>query len=150
MDGPRPQWLVDTCVVCPARKLGPGQFDVLDRPASDYRFNREIGWRVDPHGNAVCVHPYRVGLPVGRYASGEAPLPGPAAQRPRPTAAALELPDQADDLEGWLVAVLRVAPDDELFDAVADAERRAGERFAPSAVAEALRRVLGHELAHRD
>jgi hypothetical protein len=46
--------------------------------------------------------------------------------------------------------VLRVAPDDELFDAVADAERRAGERFAPSAVAEALRRVLGHELAHRD
>lgn len=136
--------------MCPARKLGPGQFDVLDRPARDYRLDKEIGWRVDPAGNAVCVHPYRVGLPVGRYASLAAPLPDPSAPRPEPTAAALELPDDVTDLEGWLVAVLRVAEPEDLFDAVGRAEEVANQRFAPKVVTTALRQVLSHELAHRD
>jgi hypothetical protein len=140
----------DTCVVCPARRLRPGQFDVLDRPARDYRYNRQIGWRIDPEGNAVCVHPYRVGLPVGRYASQGAPLPDPATPRPEPAAAALELPDDVTDLEGWLVAVLRVAKPDDLFGAVDRAEEVASQRFAPEVVTTALRQVLSYELAHHD
>ncbi|MGH3706744.1 MAG: hypothetical protein ACRDRQ_01275 [Pseudonocardiaceae bacterium] len=150
MSAPLPLWCADSCVVCPARKLGPGQFDVLDRPARDYRLNRVIGWRVDPAGNAVCVHPYRVGLPVGRYASLDVPLPDPSTLRPEPTAAALELPEDVTDLEGWFVAVLRVAGPADLFGAVGRAEELAGQRFAPEVVTTALRQVLSYELAHRD
>jgi hypothetical protein len=139
-------------VVCPARcGLGPGEFDVVDSPGVDYRLDREIGWRVDRRtGTAVCVHPYRVGLDVGRYVSGDQPLLDTMDQRPAPSAAALVMPEDVTDLEGWLVAVLRVADPDRLFDAIDQAEQAAGARFAPDAVTEALRRVLSYELAHRD
>lgn len=136
--------------MCPARKLGPGQFDVVDQPGPDYRLNRQIGWRVNRAGIAVCVHPYRVSLPAGWYASTGQPLPDPSAPRPEPTAAALTLPDDVTDLEGWLVAVLRVADPDALFGAIAEAEQLASSRFTPEVVTEALRQVLSHELAHRD
>jgi hypothetical protein len=58
-------------------------------------------------GTAVCVHPYRVGLPPGRYVSSDQPLPDASAARPTPSAAALVMPEDVTDLEGWLVAVLR-------------------------------------------
>lgn len=60
------------------------------------------------------------------------------------------MPEDVIDLEGWLVAVLRVADPDLLFEAIDEAERAAAAWFAPDAVTEALRRVLSHELAHRD
>lgn len=135
-------------MVCPARALGPGQFDVTDRPGPDYRYDRQIGWRVDPAGHAVCVHPYRVGLAAGRYVSAHQPLPDPSVAWPQPTAAALELPAEVVDLEGWLVATLRVAAADELPEAIARAEQVAAQRFTPGAVTTALRRVLSHELTH--
>jgi hypothetical protein len=150
VNGLVPCWCENTCVVCPARKLGPGGFDVTDQPGPDYRYNRQVGWRVDRAGNAVCVHPYRVGLPVGRYASAHQPLPDPSAPRPEPTAAALGLPADLADLEGWLVATLRMATADELFEAIAHAEEVATERFAPDAVTTALRRVLSQELASHE
>lgn len=150
MNGPLASWCEDTCVVCPARKLGPGEFDVLDAPARDYRLDRSVGYRVDPHANAVCVHPYRVGLAVGRYASRHLPLPDPEAPRPVPSTAALVLPDDLDDLEGWLVAVLRVAEPDDLFGAVERAEKAASTRFPADQVTSALRQVMSYELAHRD
>ncbi|MFF4940851.1 hypothetical protein [Micromonospora sp. NPDC000729] len=53
------------------------------------------------------------------------------------------------DLEGWLVAVLRDAPSEQIFSAVARAERLAGERFDPKQVVAAMRRVLSVELANR-
>jgi hypothetical protein len=151
--GTLPAWCEDTCVVCPARKLAPGEFDVIDAPARDYRLNRQVGYRTDEAGHAVCVHPYRIGIAPGRYASGDVPLPDPSAPVPEPTAVALELPDDVEDLDAldaWLIAVLRTAPDETLFEEIARAETAAGQRFAPGAVAEALRRVLGKELAHRD
>jgi len=139
-------------VVCPARcGLGPGEFDVVDGPGPDFKLDRAIGWRVDRcSGMAVCVHPYRVGLPVGRYVSAGQPLPDASAARPTPSAAALVMPADVADLESWQVAVLRVADPDELFDAIGRAEQAACARFAPGAVTEALRRVLSYELAHRD
>ncbi|WP_250009724.1 hypothetical protein [Actinoplanes sp. M2I2] len=152
MDGPLPQWCDDTCSVCPAQELGPGRFDVVARPSQDFAYRPEVGWRVGPDGTAVCVHPYRVGMPPGRYASAGTPVPSTReATRtlPAPTAEALKLPEHLDDLEGWLVAVLRTAAEDEIFGAVARAERQAGERFAPGAVVSALRRVLSRELARR-
>lgn len=138
--------------MCPARcGLGPGKFDVVDGPGPQHRLDRSIGWRVDVRTQAgVCVHPYRIGMAPGRYLSGDEPVPDGTQQRPAPSAAALTMPDDETDLEGWLVAVLRVAPADELFDAIAAAEQAAGQHFAPDTVTEALRRVLSYELAHRD
>lgn len=153
-DGGRlPKWCEDSCVVCPARRLEPGQFDVIDAPARDYRLNRELGYRADKERNPVCVHPYRIGIQPGRYASGDLPLPDPAAPAPQPGAAALELPEDIEDLDAldaWLIAVLRTAPDETLREDIDRAQEAAGQQFAPDAVTEALRRVLGKELAHRD
>lgn len=154
MDGGRlPEWCADSCVVCPARGLQRGEFDVLDASPRDYRLNRQAGYRTDAAGNPVCVHPYRIGMQPGRYASGGLALPDPAAPAPQPSAVALELPDDVEDLDAldaWLIAVLRTALDETLFEEITRAEQAAGQRFAPGAVAEALRRVLGKELAHRD
>ncbi|WP_018588696.1 hypothetical protein [Salinispora arenicola] len=76
-------------------------------------------------------------------------MPDLAAARPDPTEQALQPPAAMDDLEGWLVATLRVAPTDGMYAAVAWAERTASERFAPDLVVRALRRVLSVELAGR-
>ncbi|MFI5938127.1 hypothetical protein [Actinoplanes sp. NPDC051494] len=149
MDGPLARWCDDTCGVCPAQELGPGAFDVVARPGRDFAYRPQVGWRVAPDGTAVCVHPFRVGLPPGRYASAHEPLPDLQAPAPAPSAEALELPDSLDDLEGWLVATLRVAEPDEMFRAVGRAERAAVERFEPGAVVSALRRVMSNELTRR-
>ena len=149
MDGPLPHWGEQTCVVCPAQALGPGCFDVVDRPGRDYAYDPGVGWRVDREGTAVCVHPFRVGVAVGRYASAGEAVPALDAQAPAPSPAALELPEDLADLEGWLVAVLRAAHPDALFSTIARAEHTAGKRFAPDAVVAALRRVLSVELAGR-
>ncbi|MEJ3750594.1 hypothetical protein WEI85_45970 [Actinomycetes bacterium KLBMP 9797] len=149
MDGPRPEWCDTTCAVCPGQELGPGAFDVVARPGREFAYNPAVGWRVAPDGTAVCVHPYRVAMPPGRYASAGEPLPQPEADAPLPTPEALELPEDLVDLEGWLVAVLRVASDSQMFAAVARAEREASQRFAPGEVVAALRRVLSMELARR-
>lgn len=142
-------WGEDACVVCPARcGLRPGEFDVIDGPNEQARLDREAGHRVDGRtGAAVCVHPYRVGLAPGRYVSGDVAVPQVGVQ-PVPELA-LVLPPDVEDLDGWLVAVLRTAPAEQLFDAVGQAEAQALQRFAPGAVAEALRRVLSYELAHQ-
>lgn len=137
--------------MCPAQELGPGRFDVVERPSREIVYDREVGWRVDRAGVAVCVHPYRVGLPPGRYASAGDPLPAlsDVSELPQPSPAALELPEQLVDLEGWLVATLRVVEPERIFGAVARAEREAAGRFPSKEVVTALRRVLGRELARR-
>ncbi|GAA0546576.1 hypothetical protein GCM10010172_30330 [Paractinoplanes ferrugineus] len=149
MGGPLARWSEDTCAVCPAQALGPGAFDVVARPSQEIAYDRQIGWRVDQAGTAVCVHPYRVGLPPGRYASAAEPLPASSTPTPEPPPEALDLPEDLIDLEGWLVATLRVVDQDRIFGAVARAEREAAQRFAPGEVVTALRRVLSVELARR-
>ena len=150
VDGPRPGWCERTCVVCPAQQLGPGGFDVVDQPGRRYGYDRAVGWRVDQEtGTAVCVHPFRVGVPAGRYASAGVVMPDDGAAMPAVAAAALELPAEVTDLEGWLVATLRVADPRRLFTVVREAETVALQRFAPDAVTEALRRVLSVELVDR-
>jgi hypothetical protein len=148
--GPLPRWCEDTCAVCPAQELGPGEFDVVDRPGREFAYNPEVGWRTDSAGVAVCVHPYRVGMPAGRYASGGVPLPDLSGQQvPPPSREALEFPESADDLEGWLVATLRVVKPAALGVEVARAEVLARRSFPAGVVTDALRRVLSRELTRR-
>lgn len=81
------------CAACPARRLPAGRFDVHERPGPDSPFDPATGDRVGPGGVAVCVHPFRIGVPPGRYASADEPFPryGPAKSDPAPDSA----PDSA-------------------------------------------------------
>jgi hypothetical protein len=144
-------WLEeDLCAVCPGQVLAPGRFDVEPKPSQSSRFDPAVGHRVNAAGAAVCVHPYRVGLPPGRYGSHRDPVPpvrlGDAAALVPPHEA-LEPPEHIDDMEAWLVATFRLAGPSRLAAALARAEATALERFPEGAVVAALRRVLSRELA---
>ena len=142
-----PEWADATCAVCPAQLLGPGGFDVADRPDRDRRYDPAVGYRVNAATLApVCVHPFRVGLPVGRYASGGEPVPAFPAQPPAPAPIHLELPDDLADLEAWFIATLRVVHPDAVASALRRAEATAAERFPARDVVTAMRRVLSVEL----
>lgn len=134
-------------MICPAQTLGLGGFDVAARPQTRYAYDRAAGCRIDQAtGTPVCVHPFRVGLPPGPYASagqpagGDAPVFEPAPEQ-------LTLPESADDLEGWLIAMLRTAPHHEMASALEQAEAIAADRFTGEQIVDALRRVLAVELA---
>lgn len=169
VEGPRPEWADACCSVCPAQTLGAGQFDVAARPFPGQAF-RDDGMRVDrASGVPTCVHPFRVGLPPGAYASEGQPIPGaprtvqegegrrpiPPLGRPQlvrhevwvPSPEQLVLPEQVEDLEGWLIAVLRTAPDAAMASALGEAETIAAERFSGGQIVAALRRVLATELS---
>lgn len=142
----RPEWKTDCCVVCPAQTRELGQFDVVDRPAKQHAFDKAQGCRINTTtGTPVCVHPFRVGLPPGAYASAGY-LPGEDEPVFVPSTEQLVLPDSPDDLEGWLVAMLRSARHDEMASALERAEAIAGERFTGEQIVRALRRVLAVEL----
>jgi hypothetical protein len=93
------------------------------------------------------VHPFRVGLAPGAYASAgvairsveDGVLFSPSEQQ-------LQLPAHVDDLEAWLIAVLRTAEPEQMASALDQAEAIAGQRFTSGQVVDALRRVLAHEL----
>jgi hypothetical protein len=146
----RDSWDDDTCVVCPAQVLGLGAFDVSDRPGPDSRYDPQVGYRVNTATLApTCVHPYRVGLPVGRYASSREPVPAFPAQPPVPAPVHLELPEDLADLEAWFVATLRVVHPDAMASALRRAEATALDRFPAREVITAMRRVLSVELARQ-
>ncbi|MFF0226435.1 hypothetical protein [Streptomyces sp. NPDC004629] len=62
------------CGICPSRRFPAGEFDVWARPTKECPFNPADGHRYAPDGTPVCVHPEKVGLPVGAYKSENAPL----------------------------------------------------------------------------
>jgi hypothetical protein len=146
---PLASWADATCLVCPAQRLGPGGFDVVDCPGARYRLDRDLGYRVDVEtGTAVCVHPFRVGLAPGAYASAGPELrPVEAGAVFTPSPEQLALPDAVDDLEAWLIAMLRTADPTMMASALEQAEAIAAERFSGDQIVGALRRVLAHELA---
>jgi hypothetical protein len=129
--------------------MAAGSFDVVDGAGPEYVFDRERGYRCDKvTGVAVCVHPFRVGLAPGRYASkGEEVRDFAQGAVFVPSPGQLELPAAVDDLEAWMVAVVRSAAPEQMASALEHAEMVAAERFDPVAVVEALRHVLTHELA---
>lgn len=142
-----PEWNDATCAVCPAQLLGPGRFDVVDRPGPDNRYEPAHGWRVNVHsGRPTCVHPFRVGLPPALYASEGVPAP-PAPEKPlAPSHVQLALPADVTDLEAWFIARLRMAEPNGMASALRRAEATAAERFNSKDIVAAMRRVLSVEL----
>ncbi|MFF0028829.1 hypothetical protein ACFYS7_11600 [Streptomyces avermitilis] len=62
------------CGICPSRRFPVGEFDVFERPSRECPFDAADGHRYTADGVPVCVHPDKVGLPVGRYKSDNAPV----------------------------------------------------------------------------
>jgi hypothetical protein len=142
-------WLEeDLCAVCPGQSLPPGRFDVAAKPSPASHYDPAVGHRVDGGGHPVCVHPFRVGLPPGRYGSGHDAVPpvqlGPDAA-PAPPYEALRPPDRIEDMEAWFIAAFRLAGPAGLAAALAEVEAIALERFPEDAVVAALRAVLSRE-----
>jgi hypothetical protein len=61
----------------------------------------------------------------------------------------LVLPDHVDDLEGWLIAILRTAASEQMAAALSHAEQAAicSGRFTGEQIVTSLRRVLAYELS---
>ena len=67
---------MEWCVTCPAKTHRVGQFDVFEVPRSETYFDSSIGCRIGIEtGVPMCVHPDRIGLPPGAYASVGEPVP---------------------------------------------------------------------------
>ncbi|GAA2272472.1 hypothetical protein GCM10010430_68050 [Kitasatospora cystarginea] len=73
----------DVCWFCPSLRFPAGGFDVYERPTLECPFDPADGFRYAAGRVPVCVHPYKVGLPPGRYASAGEPVP---AREPEPAA----------------------------------------------------------------
>ncbi len=85
----------DVCWFCPSLRCPAGGFDVYERPAPDCPFDPADGFRYTADRVPVCVHPYKVGLPPGRYASEGEPVPEARPDRERagpPAVAAVQDP----------------------------------------------------------
>lgn len=149
----------ELCVGCPGQVLKLGEFDVAERPDSRVHLfvktlgDGRVGGRVLLADQAVrvCVHPWRVRLPVGAYASQGLPVPEVADEDDEaattPPREALNPPTEVEDLQAWLTATLRLAGPRGLDVALDEAQAIAFGRFPQGAVVDALRDVLGRELA---
>ena len=73
-------WADSCCAIRPARRLGPGEFDVSEPPVSSQAV--VDGVRVIAAlGTPICIHPWRVSPPPRRYASRGEPLPSVPGRR---------------------------------------------------------------------
>ena len=162
----------EACWVCPALRLPAGWFDVYERPTSECPFEPQSGFRY-AGAIPVCVHPHKVGLPAGRYASEGLGIPGlpdvpprpapvapiPAPEPSTPPADRAEPPVDNQALDDAIMAGTRPeVPDallsllrglvggaapDQLESVLARAEETARRSHDADVVLEALRRVLG-------
>lgn len=106
------------CGICPSRRFPAGQFDVWERPTKQCPFDKADGFRYAPDGTPVCVHPERVGLPVGAYKSENAPL-----------TVELSLPPDPSELIPYLHDVLYGAAPILLEDLIEQASEQIREKF---------------------
>lgn len=119
------------CGICPSRRLPVGGFDVWERPSRDCPFNPADGHRYAPDGTPVCVHPEKVGLPVGRYKSENAPL-----------TVELHLPPDPSELVPYLHDVLYGAAPVLVEDLIAQASEKIRAEFPDLDPIVVLRRAL--------
>lgn len=119
------------CGICPSRRLPVGEFDVFERPGKECPFNPADGNRYTADGTPVCVHPDRVGLPVGAYKSANAPL-----------TVELHLPPDPSELAPYLHDVLYGAAPVLLEDLIARACGLIRENFPDLDPLHVLRRAL--------
>jgi len=138
------RWRLDPCTVCPAQTLPVGTFDISDRPGPATRYDPTAGHRINgTTGRPECVHPFRVQLPGGHYASAGN---GPAPAERQPADVPLQPPADVVDLEAWFIATLRREPAESKAAALADAEVAAKQQFPAQDVTAAMRRALATEL----
>jgi hypothetical protein len=127
------------CAVCPGQVHDPGRFDVVDAPQPSCRYDLTTGYRRDAaSGVPVCVHPYRIGVAPGRYASAGERWPAPASLGAKPG----PMPTDAGALGGWMTALVRHADPGQVDAVLGDAERQAARSFPAEVVVEALRAAL--------
>lgn len=126
------------CGACPSLVEPFGAFDVVEKPSRESAYARQHGYRVDRATQTpVCVHPDRVGLPAGRYASDDEPLPADVEPAEPPP-----LPEGPDGLDAWLTGYLNSGPPGTFDKALGKAQDAALAVFPAAAVVDALRRVL--------
>ncbi|WP_256789211.1 hypothetical protein [Frankia sp. AvcI1] len=129
----------ELCAVCPGQVHDPGGFDIVDGPGPGSRYDTTAGYRRDlDSGMPVCIHPHKIGFPVGRYASAGQRWPAEA----EPAAHPGPMPDDPDALAGWMTALVRHTDVDAVAEVLADAERSAAQRFPSGLVVDALRVAL--------
>ncbi|MGW6900759.1 hypothetical protein ACWGF2_29800 [Streptomyces sp. NPDC054919] len=119
------------CGICPSRRFPVGGFDVWARPTKECPFNPDDGHRYAPDGTPVCVHPEKVGLPVGAYMSENTPL-----------TVELQLPPDPSELVPYLHDTLYGAAPvllDDLISQASEQIRRDFPNLDPVAI---LRRAL--------
>lgn len=119
------------CGICPSRRLPVGQFDVFERPTKECPFNPADGHRYTAEGTPVCVHPEKVGLPVARYKSENAPL-----------TAELHLPPDPSELVPYLHDVFYGAAPVLLDQLIAQASAEIRRKFPDLDPLTVLRRAL--------
>ncbi|WP_261565301.1 hypothetical protein [Frankia gtarii] len=127
------------CAVCPGQVHDPGRFDIVDGPGPASRYDTTAGYRRDlVSGVPVCIHPDKIGFPAGRYASAGQRWPAET----EPASPPGPMPDDPDELAGWMTALIRHADVDTVAVVLAEAERSAARRFPPELVVNALRAAL--------
>ncbi|MEU2870386.1 hypothetical protein ABZ769_14450 [Streptomyces olivoreticuli] len=120
------------CGICPSRRFPLGAFDVVERPSLDCPFNPTDGHRYTLDGVPVCVHPDKVGIPVGRYKTDGLPL-----------ATKLALPDDVAELDSYLRDVMHSAAPGVLELLIEQAATEIPRTFPGVDVITTLRRALG-------
>ncbi|MFC5724009.1 hypothetical protein ACFP1Z_27965 [Streptomyces gamaensis] len=118
--------------ICPSRRFPLGGFDVAERPSREYPFNPADGHRYTAAGVPVCVHPEKVGVPPGRYATDGAPL-----------FSELRLPTASADLDRYLRDLMHSAAPGMLEQLIDQAVEQIPHVFPEVDVVQALRRALG-------
>ncbi|KPM56905.1 hypothetical protein ACG83_03450 [Frankia sp. R43] len=127
------------CSVCPGQVHDRGRFDIADGPGPGSRYDTSRGYRCDVMtGVPVCVHPDKIGYSPGRYASAGEPWPAEASVGPAPG----PLPEQAEELAGWMSALVRHADPGQVDRVLTEAEQAAASRFPAEVVVDALRAAL--------
>lgn len=127
------------CAVCPGQLHDPGRFDVVDGPQPGCRYDSTAGYRRDTaSGVPVCIHPDKIGVRPGRYASGGEGWPA----RTPPAVPAGPMPAEAGALAGWMTELVRHAGPGRVDAVLADAERQAARSFPADVVVGALRAAL--------
>ncbi|MEU3752179.1 hypothetical protein AB0H17_05330 [Streptomyces olivoreticuli] len=120
------------CGICPSRRFPLGAFDVVERPSRDCPFNPADGHRYTLDGVPVCVHPNKVGIPVGRYKTDGLPL-----------TTKLALPDDVTELDSYLRDVMHSAAPGLLESLIEQAATEIPRTFPGMDVITTLRRALG-------
>ncbi|MEU3355783.1 hypothetical protein [Streptomyces sp. NPDC037389] len=120
------------CGICPSRRFPLGGFDVAERLSREFPFDPVDGHRYTAAGVPVCVHPEKVGVPPGKYATDG------VAWSPE-----LQLPDNIADLDLYLHEVMHSAAPGVLEQIIEQVTQQIPRAFPDVDVVQVLRRALG-------